>query len=393
MYPRIVLGIDNCFASKRWVRPSEWARVISGLGLRYVEASADTECDPLYMGGAFTRDWIEDVRVQCEKYGIAVKNVYSGHGTYATCGLSHYDGRVIRRFTDQWMKAQIDTAKSLGAGFGFFAHGFEELLLQDDGLYSEKLAQLYATLAEIAEYGQKQGVRYVGIEQMYSPHQPPWRIEDARELMKAVLQCSGAPFYITEDLGHMNGQQYFARPTAEEVRSFLHEAIQGKRRKRLWLGSDRAHDLFRRAADAELPADKAVDAIMAEIDAHPHLFSKPEDWSIQAWVSRLGCYSPIVHLQQSDGKSSPHWTFSAENNAKGVAQPAAVLRALAESYSQPDDPDMPPKCDEIVLTFEPFISTAGNVYDLLDEMEESVAYWRRYVPEDGMSLCDIVDRL
>ena len=50
MDPIIYLGIDNCFASKRWVRPMEWARVISDLGLKHVEASADTECDPLYMG-------------------------------------------------------------------------------------------------------------------------------------------------------------------------------------------------------------------------------------------------------------------------------------------------------------------------------------------------------
>ena len=55
MDPIIYLGIDNCFASKRWARPSEWTRVIRDLGLRYVEASADTECDPLYMGAEFTK--------------------------------------------------------------------------------------------------------------------------------------------------------------------------------------------------------------------------------------------------------------------------------------------------------------------------------------------------
>ena len=66
MDPKIYLGIDNCFASKRWVRPAEWIRVIGELGLKYVEASADTECDPLYMDPEFTRDWIADVKAYLE---------------------------------------------------------------------------------------------------------------------------------------------------------------------------------------------------------------------------------------------------------------------------------------------------------------------------------------
>ena len=218
MDPKVYLAIDNCYASKRWIRPAEWLKNIRSLGLRYIEASADTECDPMYMGEAFTRDWIEEVRRECEAQDMCVKNVYSGHGTYATSGLSHYDERVIARFRDGWMKKQIDTANAMGAGFGFFAHGFEELLLQDDALYSEKLEQLYDTLANIAAYAAQTGMNYVGVEQMYSPHQPPWTIDGAEKLMREVFRRSGAPFYITEDLGHMNGQQFFAMPDADVLR-------------------------------------------------------------------------------------------------------------------------------------------------------------------------------
>ena len=113
MDPKIYLAIDNCFASKRWTQPREWMRVIRELGLTGVEASADTECDPLYMGAEFTRDWIEDVKRQCAQTGCVVRNVYSGHGTYATSGLSHYDRRVTERFRDAWMKAQMDTGDRL----------------------------------------------------------------------------------------------------------------------------------------------------------------------------------------------------------------------------------------------------------------------------------------
>ncbi len=393
MDPKIILGMDNCFAAKRWIRPAEWMKMIRSLGIFYVEASADTECDPLYMGAEFTKDWIEDVKKCGAELGVAVKNVYSGHGTYVTSGITHYDERVIARFRDQWMKKQMDTAQALGAGFGFFAHGFEELLLQDDALYEAKLGKLYDTLAELASYARQIGMRYAGVEQMYSPHQPPWTIEGAARLLREVYRCSGAPFYITADLGHMNGQQYFAKPDEAYIREKIVLARAGKPVKRVWLGTGKARALYLQAAAGEMDEDAAVEAILADVQAHPNLFSQPCDWSIDAWVRRLGCYSPIMHLQQSDGKSSPHWPFSREYNEKGVVKAENVLHALLASYQQADDPAMPPKCDEIVLTFEPFISTAGNTYDLLDELKESVAYWRKYVPEDGMRLSEVAKLL
>ena len=87
--PKLILCIDNCFACKRWVKPMDWMRLIRSMGVTWVEQSADTECDPLYMDARYTKDWIELVRQGGEKTGVRVKNVYSGHGTYATCGLAH----------------------------------------------------------------------------------------------------------------------------------------------------------------------------------------------------------------------------------------------------------------------------------------------------------------
>ena len=393
MDPRIILGMDNCFAAKRWIRPKEWMKLIRDMGLFFVEASADTECDPLYMGDEFTSDWILDVQKCSKETGVAVKNVYSGHGTYVTRGISHYDDRIIARFRDQWMKKQMDTAQALGAGFGFFAHGFEELLLQDAEKYAKKLEGLYDTLAELAQYAAQIGLSSIGIEQMYSPHQPPWTIEGAKTLLKEVHRRSGQPFYITVDLGHMNGQQYFARPSEAYIREKIALAKSGKPAKRVWVGSRKAHEYYVQAIEGRISLDEAVRSILEDIEQNPQLFSQPQDWDIYHWIRELGCYSPIMHLQQSDGKSSPHWPFSEEYNQKGVVKAEEVIRALATAYEAPEDDQMPPKCDEIVLTFEPFISTAGNVYDLVDELKESVAYWRKWIPEDGMRLSKIVERL
>ena len=81
MYPRIYLAIDNCFASKRWSTPADWMKVISDAGIYYVEASADNECDPLYSGTDFLKDWCSDVRAHSADTGVRIANLYSGHGT------------------------------------------------------------------------------------------------------------------------------------------------------------------------------------------------------------------------------------------------------------------------------------------------------------------------
>ena len=50
---------------------------------------------------------------------------------------------------------------------------------------------------------------------------------------------------------------------------------------------------------------------------------------------------------------------------------------------------MPPKCKEIYLTIEPFIKTAGNVFGFIEDLEATVEYWRKTIPNDGMRLGDI----
>jgi len=362
--PEIYLGIDNCFASKRWSKPMDWMNIIKELDLVYAEASADTECDPIYMGPAYMHDWIDEVKRCSEKTGVVVKNLYSGHGTYATL--------------------------ELGAGLGFYAHAFDDTALQSEDKYKTKLEELYVILAELAKYVAEIGMRYIGVEQMYSPHQPHWTVDGAKTLMKEIFARANSPFYITIDLGHVNGQQYFQKPTKKYITECIEKRQKGDFCKRTWLGSKKAMDIYYAAIRGEISVEKAVSQILNDVVQNPHLFASPEDGSLYNWLNKLACYSPIIHLQQSDGKSSPHWPFSLEYNAKGVIIPEKILKSIAASYEQDAESGMPEKCKEIVLTLEPFISSAGNNYDALEELKQSVAFWRQYIPRDGMRLSELV---
>src|SRR5208283_3230271 len=174
MGPRIHLAIDNCFASKRWTRPADWARIIRELGIRYVEASADNECDPLYADPGFLDDWLQDVESACEQHGIKVASLYSGHGTYASLGLASPDRRNQDRIHNLWLKVMIRHAARLLAGVGFYCHAFNEDILQNPAAYASAEEGLYSRLADLAAYADAQDVKFIAVEQMYSPHQIPW---------------------------------------------------------------------------------------------------------------------------------------------------------------------------------------------------------------------------
>ena len=64
-----------------------------------------------------------------------------------------------------------------------------------------------------------------------------------------------------------------------------------------------------------------------------------------------------------------------------------------ESYEQPEEAQMPARCRDIYLTMELFSGTAQTTQSILCDYAESVRYWRRFVPEDGLPLNVLVERL
>jgi len=391
-YPRVHLAIDNCFASKRWTDPFEWARIVQQLGLRCVEASADNECDPLYADPGYLEEWVGEVQSACKQAGVRVVNLYSGHGTYTTLGLAHPDRRNQERILNQWLKVMIANAAQLGAGLGFFCHAFNERTLQDPRAYAKAERALCRRLAEVAAYAQQCGLKAIGLEQMYSPHQIPWTLEGAQRLLREIYRRCDRPFYLTLDTGHQFGQRKFLRPTSLQLRQAL-QALRasGKLERGLWLGPEVAYTHFRRAALAPKSQEEIhLQRMVEEMDRYPYLFASFDDGDTYLWLRKFACYSPIIHLQQTDGKSSSHLPFTEENNRQGIIRAEEVLQAMVDSYNRQPEPHMPPRCEEIYLTLEIFSSTADLPNEVLDGLAESVAYWRRHIPKDGLTLGELI---
>ena len=185
--------------------------------------------------------------------------------------------------------------------------------------------------------------------------------------------------------------------------------LNGKRAK-IWVGPDTAWKILdggrgtedggRRTEDGgrgtedggrgtEDGGQRTEDRIISEMEKYPFLFASEEDGDPYRWLEELGCYSPIIHLQQTDGMVSGHWPFTKANNDRGIIEGGKLLQAIKTSFDRQEDLQMK-KVDRIYLTIEVFASTGSINYFTFRELQETVAWWRQFIPEDGLRLDQLV---
>lgn len=387
MDPRIHIGIDNCFALKRWTTPAEWAKVVKDLGMKYIEGVPDLEAEPFLMPADYLDEWIEEVcRVQKEE-DVQTVMLYSNDSTYDTQGFAHFDKRVRDKIVDGWFGGFCKTAAGIGADIGYYVCGLPESILFDKQKRKDAQEIVIETMARVNKIAESYGIDKVALEQMYTPHQPPFTIDTMRQLMQAVKQASGKALYITEDVGHHC--PFYNRPTEDDLqKAFIRYKKDGY--IGVWLGSLEAKALFTGEKGDKLSAD-TIKAIFADMDENPGMFSEPRDTDCYEWLRNFGCFSPTIHMQQTDGTFSGHQGFLPDNNESGIIHPVKVLEAIQESYNRVHEADMPDMCEDIYLIQELYLSTKDIGYQGLWKMKTSTDYLRKFIPKDGMRLSELIE--
>lgn len=392
-YPKVYLALDNCFAIKRWVQPETWMPLIRELGFRYVEASFDNEADFLYSPDWYLDNWFRRVETLEKEYGMRVANFFTGYQTYRTTGLAHPDSRIATHLLEQWLTPAIRRIGALGSGIGFSFHAMPDEVLQNPELYRKVTDQVIGRLARVAALAKENGEIPACVEAMYAPHQPPWTIEGTKRFLKDIYAVNGDPIYTTVDVGHMTGQARFQKPDLRQVLESLENAEPGRRYPHYWIGSEHTARLWREAAFSGTPTLADARRVCEDMERFPYLYSDSmRDADPYAWLEELGCYSPIIHMQQTNGVTASHAAFTDENNREGIIHGERLLYAIAKSYEAPDIPGMPPKAKELYLSFEIFAANAEYRSDILQKLEETCRYWRRFVPEDGTPLDQLLKK-
>lgn len=392
-YPRVYLTLDNCFAIKRWVTPKEWIPLIQKIGFTSAQASFDNEIDFLYSPDWYLDQWFEELEQQEKCSNLKADTFFTGYQTYRTAGLGHPNDQMADYLKDEWVKKAINRLGKRGSHMGMSFFSIPDNVLQDPGKYNIHRNKIIDRLREIGRCAEENGI-YFCIEAMYAPHQPPWTIAGAKRFLRDCAGEGNGPVYITIDVGHMIGQKKFQMPVVEELAESIKNDSPDQKEQKLWLGAVHTLELWKQAIKSKDYSENTLQLILDDMKRYPYLFSDEKaDWDPYCWLEELGCYSPIIHLQQTDGVTASHAAFTEKENRKGIIEGEKLLRAIAKSYERDSGKGMPEKCSKIYLAFEIFASNTEYREDIIKKLMETFQYWSRFVPQNGMRLDDLLKRL
>jgi D-erythrulose 1-phosphate 3-epimerase len=299
MTPKVTLGINTCFAVKRWPEADQWARIIrERLGLDRVQFSFDL-ADPL-AAQETGFNAVERIRSAADRYELRVESCFTGLAAYSMNLLLDPD-EDMRRWAEKWYAAAIRFAGALGCdSVGGHLGAMSMYDYHDARRHALLEEQLVGEVHRLASIAREAGLKCLLWEPMPVERELLTTIQGATRMLDFVNEDSPLPVRLCLDLGHMC-----------------------------------CCTSHRQDADA------------------------------LAWIRALGNRSPVIHLQQNDGKSDSHLPFTDECNRSGIVRPSAVLTALDESGAT-----------ETSLVLEVIHSFECPEEQVVNDLEQSVRYWR-----------------
>ena len=200
MPPRIHLGINTCFAVKRWPEPEAWiALVREDLRLQHCQFCLDL-VDP-FLDAATTWVYAESARRRATEAGLEIHSTFSGLAAYSWSQLLHPDAGM-RAAALRWYKRAIDFTAALGAkATGGYMGAFSVRDAADHARRGALLVDLGSALADLTLYARGRGLQDLLVENMAAPREWGYTIEQAHALT-AMGAPAGAPITLCLDIGH-----------------------------------------------------------------------------------------------------------------------------------------------------------------------------------------------
>lgn len=194
-----ILGMNTCFAVKRWPEAEEWARIIAeDFGLKTVQFSFDL-MDPR-AGSGVVSSTIDHVRIACARHGLTIHSTFTGFIPFMNNLLLHPEPS-FREDAKAWFKAAIDvTARMKVAHLGGY---FGALSMRDavsPERRQERRDEWVESLRNLAQEAKDRGLESLIVEHMAGWREPPTSI--AESLALADLKTA-VPIRIAIDVGHM----------------------------------------------------------------------------------------------------------------------------------------------------------------------------------------------
>jgi len=193
------LGINTCFAVKRWPEPERWARLVAGeLELDLVQHSldlVDLDAPAAEVTGQAAR-----LRAACTGEGLALHSTFTGLAAYSSNLLLHPD-RSARGRAREWYRQAISFTADTGAGStGGHLGAFSVEDFRDRARKAQLWAELEDSLDELAAYARERGLSSLLAENLAAAREP------STMAMIASLLTDGdrahVPIMLCLDVGH-----------------------------------------------------------------------------------------------------------------------------------------------------------------------------------------------
>ncbi len=188
------LGINTCFAVKRWPRPEDWAPIVRDrLGLRLVQHSFDL-VTPEADDAASLRTVVAD-------HGLELHSTFTGLAAYSANLLLHPEP-AARASAEAWFGWAIRWtadagARAMGGHVGAFSVGD----WQDPSARAERWAELQAALARLAGVAREAGLDHLVVENLAAAREPS-TMAMIRDLVTDGDEAH-VPIRLCLDVGHM----------------------------------------------------------------------------------------------------------------------------------------------------------------------------------------------
>ncbi|HEY7736437.1 MAG TPA: TIM barrel protein [Candidatus Limnocylindrales bacterium] len=194
------LGINTCFAVKRWPLATEWAALVRRrLGLGIVQHSFDlVDIDAVAAG---TEDGVDDVRRACDGERLELHSTFTGLAAYSANLLLHPLPAARDRAT-RWFETAIRyTARLGGVATGGHVGAFAVSDWERADRRRERWGELQERLERLARTARSDGLEYLMVENLAAAREPS-TLAMIRDLMTSGDE-SRVPIRLCLDVGHM----------------------------------------------------------------------------------------------------------------------------------------------------------------------------------------------
>ncbi len=188
------LGIDDCFAVKRWPQTSEWGPIVRDrLGLRLVQHTLDlVDLDV---------DDPRSLRRDLAALGLELHSTFTGLAAYSSNLLLHPTPDA-REAAEAWYRSAIAwTAVAGGRATGGHVGAFSVADWTDPGARRERWSDLLASLGRLAREARTAGLDHLLVENLAAAREPS-TMPMIRDLVTDG-DTQHVPIRLCLDVGHM----------------------------------------------------------------------------------------------------------------------------------------------------------------------------------------------